>query len=76
MATLPGSLTTYNKITKAVTTVKTKSGLAALTIVLLFLCFVFALFLAKDLLQWVLSILSLVFLVAFAAYSIEIARTE
>ncbi|MFH1381832.1 MAG: hypothetical protein ABIH70_02965 [Chloroflexota bacterium] len=76
MSSSPIKATTLDKIIKAAATVKTKSGLAALTLVLLFLCFFFALLLTKELLQWVLSILTLACLIGFAFFAVITTRED
>ena len=69
MAQSPISPSPFDKVIKAVSSVKTKRGLVAFTILLLFLCFIFSLFLAKDTLQWVLTIMFLVFIVGYSAFA-------
>jgi hypothetical protein len=49
----------WDKILRAVSTVKTRGALAALALFLLFFMFWISLFLTKDWLEWVLSILIL-----------------
>ena len=49
---------------------KSKNGFAALTILLLFLCFVFSLLSAHGVLQWVLTVMSLLFSLGFAIFAI------
>ncbi len=49
----------WDKIIRAVSTVRTRSALAALGLFLLFFMFWIVLFLTKDILQWVLSIMIL-----------------
>ncbi len=56
----------WEKVIRAVSSVKTRSALAALVFVLLFFLFWIELFLTKDLLQWVLSILILLIFGIFA----------
>lgn len=70
MSALPVSPSPFDKVIRAVAAVRTKSGIAAFTVLLLFLCFFFSLFLATGMLQWVLTILSLFFLVGFATFSV------
>ncbi len=56
----------WEKVIRSVSSMKTRSALAALVFVLLFFMFWITLFLTKDLLQWVLSILILVIFGIFA----------
>ena len=50
--------------------VKTRSNFAALTVLLLFFCFLFSLFMADGALRWVLTIMSLMFSLGFAVFAI------
>ena len=50
--------------------VKTSNNFAALTILLLFFCFLFSLFLADGALRWVLTVMSLIFSLGFAVFAI------
>lgn len=70
MATSPVSPSPFDKVIRAVGTLQSRGGVAAFTVLLLFLCFIFSLFLAQGILQWVLSIMSLLFLVGFAVFAV------
>lgn len=50
--------------------VRTVHSFAALTVLLLFFCFLFSLFLADGALRWVLTIMSLFFSLGFAVFAI------
>ena len=76
MSVSPISPSPFDKVIRAVAAVRTKSGIAAFTILLLFLCFLFSLFLATGMLQWVLTILSLLFLVGFATFSVITTKQD
>ena len=56
----------WEKVIRAVSSVRTRSGLAALVLVLLFFMFWIALFLTTGWLRWVLSILILLIFGMFA----------
>jgi len=56
----------WEKVIRAVSSVKTRAALAALVFVLLFFMFWIALFLTPGILQWVLSILILAICGVFA----------
>ena len=76
MSISPVSPSPFDRVIKAVTAVRTKSGLSAFTILLLFLCFFFSLFLSSGTLQWVLTILSLLFLVGFATFAVLTTKED
>jgi len=65
----PISPSPFDKVIREAGKVRTKGGYATLISILLFMCFFFALFLTKDLLQWVLSIMILACLVGFAIFA-------
>jgi len=70
MAQPPIQATTFDKIIRAVSAVKGRDALAALTLVLLFFCFWLALIFTIGILQWVLGILIVVSLVGFAVFAV------
>jgi Ca2+/Na+ antiporter len=64
----PVSPSPFEKIIKEAGKVRTKGGYATLISILLFLCFVFSLMFSTGILQWALTIMSLLFLVGYAQY--------
>lgn len=76
MAQPPIQPTTLDKIIRAVSTVKTRGALSALTLILLFFCFWLALVFTTDKLQWVLSVLIIVSMVGFAIYSLKMTKQD
>ena len=63
----------WEKVIRSVSSVKTRSALAALVLVLLFFMFWITLFLTTDILKWVLSIL-IVLIFGIFAYLVVCAR--
>jgi hypothetical protein len=68
MGTSPVSPSPFDKVIKEAGKVRTKGGYATLISILLFLCFVFSLMLSAGILQWILTIMSLVGLISYAQY--------
>jgi len=73
----PISPSPFDKVIREAGKVRTKGGYATLISILLFMCFFFSLFLTSGLLQWVLSIMTLLCLVGFAVLAFKnLKKTE
>jgi len=70
----PISPSAFDKIIKAAANVKTKSNIAALNLVLVFLAFIFILFIIDGILKWALTILIFICWQAFAIYVVREAK--
>ena len=71
MSQTPIDPTGWDKFLRAVSTVKGRGAIAALTLMLLFFSFWIAIVFTVGALQWVLSLLIIVGLIAFACYVVH-----
>ena len=68
--------TGWDKFLRAVSTVKGRGAIAALTLMLLFFSFWIAVLFTAGALQWVLSLLIIVGLIGFAVYVVSTTKDD
>lgn len=64
----------WDKFLRAVSTVRTRGALAALTLMLLFFSFWLVVVITTDAFRWVLSLLIIVSLIGFAIFAVFITK--